>query len=58
MSYINPDITKILTDGLMKMQNERKDMFKPPIELECYEWLREAYPNIYAEFRAVHDVSE
>lgn len=58
MENISPDITKILTDGLMRMQQERKDAFKRPMEMECYDWLAEAYPEIMAEFHAVRAVSE
>lgn len=61
MSSISPSITNIISDGIDAFTYttaNRGDIWEPPIELECYEWLRVAYPDIFAEFKAVHDVSK
>jgi len=57
MSYINPNITSIIANGITNISPSEYS-WTSPVELECYEWLRIAYPDIFAEFKAVHDVSK
>lgn len=58
MSSINhKGIQKILEDGLANYTWQRRDMFKPTVQEECYKWLEQAYPDIFKEFKAVYDIS-
>ena len=59
MSSSKKPISDVISDAISyTWVNKQRAMWQPSVELECYEWLREAYPNIFAEFKAVHDVSK
>lgn len=62
MSSSNKSITDIISDGLdsfVYSTGSNKVVWTDySEERDCHKWLKEAYPNIFAEFKAVHDVSK
>ena len=59
MSFVDSKgITKILEDGMATYQwgKGRSIWGEQTIEFACYEWLEQAYPEIFNEFKAVYDV--
>lgn len=58
MSSNNKDISKIIAEGLQTFTyGSSRVVWSSPIEFACYEWLQEAYPDIFKEFIAVMEVS-
>jgi hypothetical protein len=59
MSFVNhKGITKILEDSMATYEwgKGRAIWDKQSIQVVCYEWLEQAYPEIFNEFKAVYDV--
>ena len=47
-------ITEIIGNGIYQFNtNQRMIWATSPIQYQCYDWLKEAYPDIYKEFVAV-----
>lgn len=61
MSSSKKPISDVISDAISyTWVGKQRAMWTDPHEKEreCYEWLEEAYPEIFAEFKAVHDVSK
>lgn len=60
MSSSKKPISDVISDAIAYtwVGKQRATWANASIQQECYEWLEEAYPDIFAEFKAVHDVSK
>lgn len=62
MSSSNTPITDIICNGLTSITytggSSKVVWTDYSEERACHTWLEEAYPEIFAEFKAVHDVSK
>lgn len=53
------EIHEIIGDGVYQFQTHQRMMWNAsPIHYRCYDWLKEAYPEIHKEYIAVMEVSK
>lgn len=60
MSSNSKEVSKIIADGIDSFvyATQNRQIWSSPIEFACYEWLQQAYPDIFKEFIAVMEVSK
>ena len=60
MSSNSKAIQKILEDSMATYKWESRTPLwrEQTIEFVCYEWLFNAYPEIFREFKAVYDIEK
>lgn len=51
--------TEIIGNGIYQFQTRQRMIWATsPIQYQCYDWLKEAYPEIHKEYIAVMEVAD